>query len=685
MDRVAESAKQHEPNPAIAGRGRAASPAASIPPALELQQLVGNQAMQQLLRSGLLHAKLAISNPDDHEEREADNVASTVMRIPAGVPASTPCSCADGGELCEECERKKPPPPIQRRASPPAAPPNIPRIVSDVLRSSGHPLDSTTRSFFEPRFGRDFGDVRVHTDSDAAISAQSINAQAYTSGSHIAFDVRQYSPDSFSGRSLLAHELVHVAQQTGDHETSVASPEGGARIQRQPEQGTPKAGGDELAALVDKAVRELDKREWHFWYPPVYGDADPKVLQNIYQEAINKDILRLWALTLQQREGHWGNYLNHFYLVLSDNNRDAAEKFYQSITQQGIAIGADTGHFQNLDYIDPRVVAPLNPAIAHLPLALSVDNFKTAIYDLSYKPSKPGQLSTTLRLNYEDGTTVEVSLWDISENREPAPLNAIAQGYVGAGGRVFPIRLSRSTTPRLWLEKQKALATMRADNEDFIFFVSLGLAGIFSNLPVGPVVGPEPPFDVPTSAPRTSCRGGTGPGQGDVSIPQKQVQTHPPETTPAEGAGPEPIPGRQAEIPRTGQRIPGSTDAEHAIDEYLRAEGHDVRPNVLEGQSGAGRQGDRVIDCVPTEYKSISGVKNPDPDTLSAAISRRVMDGRGQARNIIVDAREQPGMTRDIAERGIRRAYGADNATGGKIQSIRVIGRDFTTTVPRTN
>ncbi|GAB4145095.1 MAG: hypothetical protein Tsb009_17090 [Planctomycetaceae bacterium] len=52
---------------------------------------------------------------------------------------------------------------------------------------------------------------------------------------------------------------------------------------------------------------------------------------------------------------------------------------------------------------------------------------------------------------------------------------------------------------------------------------------------------------------------------------------------------------------------------------------------------------------------------------------------------IIVDVRNQQGMTREIAERGVRRAYGADNATGGKIQSIRIIGDSFDITVLRSN
>lgn len=209
MERAAETGKQHEPSTARAGYGRDVSPSAtSLPPALQLQQLAGNQAMQELLRSGYIHAKLAISNPDDPEEREADNVANTIMRKAAGAP----CSCSPGEEMCEECQQKQSPPTIRRRASAPAAPGHVPRIVSDVLGSPGHPLDVATRAFFEPRFGRNFGHVRVHTGPEAAASARSIHAHAYTLGSDIVFASDQYSPDTPSGRSLLAHELTHVTQ-----------------------------------------------------------------------------------------------------------------------------------------------------------------------------------------------------------------------------------------------------------------------------------------------------------------------------------------------------------------------------------------------------------------------------------------------------------------------------------------
>jgi hypothetical protein len=215
MERIAEIGKQHEPSAAAIGHSRNAAPSsASLSPALQLQQMVGNQAMQEFLRSGYIQAKLAISNPDDPEEREADQVAYTIMRKAAGVPSSSPCSCSGEGEMCEECQQKQFQPTISRRATAPSAPSHAPRIVSDVLRSPGHPLDSAARAFFEPRFGHDFSHVRVHTDSPAVESARSINAHAYAAGPHIAFDSGQYAPESTSGRTLLAHELTHVLHQT---------------------------------------------------------------------------------------------------------------------------------------------------------------------------------------------------------------------------------------------------------------------------------------------------------------------------------------------------------------------------------------------------------------------------------------------------------------------------------------
>jgi len=89
----------------------------------------------------------------------------------------------------------------------------VPSIVDEVLSSPGQPLDPETRTFMEPRFGHDFGRVRVHTDERAGESAKAVNAVAYTVGLDVVFAPGQYRPDSAQGRSLLAHELTHTIQQ----------------------------------------------------------------------------------------------------------------------------------------------------------------------------------------------------------------------------------------------------------------------------------------------------------------------------------------------------------------------------------------------------------------------------------------------------------------------------------------
>jgi hypothetical protein len=82
-------------------------------------------------------------------------------------------------------------------------------------RGGGAPLPAETRSFMEPRFGADFGAVRLHTDSGAAQLSQELNAQAFTKGSDIYMGAGKFNPGTSSGNELLAHELTHVVQQGG--------------------------------------------------------------------------------------------------------------------------------------------------------------------------------------------------------------------------------------------------------------------------------------------------------------------------------------------------------------------------------------------------------------------------------------------------------------------------------------
>lgn len=125
------------------------------------------------------HSGLRISQRGDALEQQADRTADAVMSGGARPSWSLP----------------------GRSSSQPAP------------QSGGRPLDSTTRSFMEPRFGHDFSRVRIHTDAEASRSARDVRAQAYTVGDHITFGEGRFAPQTAAGRKLLAHELAHVVQQ----------------------------------------------------------------------------------------------------------------------------------------------------------------------------------------------------------------------------------------------------------------------------------------------------------------------------------------------------------------------------------------------------------------------------------------------------------------------------------------
>jgi len=96
---------------------------------------------------------------------------------------------------------------------------DVPQVTSGIARDiqsikgTGQPLPASERAFFEPRFGKDLSQVRVHNDSRAGLIARSINARAFTLGRDVVFGAGQYSPGVPAGRKLLAHELTHIIQQ----------------------------------------------------------------------------------------------------------------------------------------------------------------------------------------------------------------------------------------------------------------------------------------------------------------------------------------------------------------------------------------------------------------------------------------------------------------------------------------
>lgn len=236
-----------------------------------------------------LQATLRVGTVDDPLEREADSVADHVMRMPD--PALIPSSLGSQAlrRKCNACSEEEDGQTVRRNGQSGARQEesgaakldggSAPAIVQDVLGSSGRPLDAATRDFFEPRFGHDFSQVRVHTDEKAASSAQAVNAQAYTVGKNIVFGAGKYAPNNREGQRLIAHELTHTVQQSGSAVQGVSKigqpddvheqDSGLATVQRQTEEDTPQAEGPEEEGIEigDQLIMMLPR--WRFVTLPV--------------------------------------------------------------------------------------------------------------------------------------------------------------------------------------------------------------------------------------------------------------------------------------------------------------------------------------------------------------------------------------------------------------------------------
>ncbi|WP_411133210.1 DUF4157 domain-containing protein [Streptomyces sp. C10] len=130
--------------------------------------------------------------------------------------------------------------------------------VQEVLRAPGRPLDEPVRTDMETRLGADFSDVRVHTDASAHESAESVDAHAYTSGSHIVFQRGRYNTSSAAGRHMLAHELTHVIQQRNG-----------------PVAGTDRGDGTKVSDPSDRFEKEAEANASRVLSAGVQRTADP--------------------------------------------------------------------------------------------------------------------------------------------------------------------------------------------------------------------------------------------------------------------------------------------------------------------------------------------------------------------------------------------------------------------------
>jgi hypothetical protein len=251
------------------------------------------------LRPAYLQRKLAMSQPGDAEEREADQVAREVAghagpRETEEMIAASPSPAAArirarpvtvrrdsvpddevlaASRLCREPEEEEvqlsrrqldrdgldeeeaiAPSTLRREAhaadevaQPDVVAPDIEARI-DALRGTGRPLPAEVREDMEQRFGHDFSRVGIHTDDEADALCRRLHARAFAVGQDLFFAHGEFAPQTPAGRELLAHELTHVVQQGG----------GARRVARAVEPSPAvEAGSPAEGALRELSVLEL--------------------------------------------------------------------------------------------------------------------------------------------------------------------------------------------------------------------------------------------------------------------------------------------------------------------------------------------------------------------------------------------------------------------------------------------
>ncbi len=163
----------------------------------------GCRNSKPFLRPSTIQPKLAIGQPNDKYEQEADAMADQVMRMP-----NTTIQ-----RKCTSCEKEET---VQTKSIDSSENLTANDSISSDLNSAkgkGRSLSETTNQHMSQAFGTDFSNVRIHTGDKAVRMNQDLNARAFTYGNDIYFNSGEYAPESSSGKRLLAHELTHVVQQ----------------------------------------------------------------------------------------------------------------------------------------------------------------------------------------------------------------------------------------------------------------------------------------------------------------------------------------------------------------------------------------------------------------------------------------------------------------------------------------
>ena len=190
-----------------------------VPDSMRLCRILSNQSVMNIFEGGAIQAKLQVGAVDDKYEREANRVAKQIVtNAPLSERINDRNRKSSSNKMQRKCQVRedeqektiqlKPLPVyIRGELSKPSS------LRHDFIRG-GQSLEKQSRRYFESKLGYNFGEVHIHNNPKASFAASQLNARAFTMGNNIVFGGNQYQPDSTEGKQLLAHELVHVIQQS---------------------------------------------------------------------------------------------------------------------------------------------------------------------------------------------------------------------------------------------------------------------------------------------------------------------------------------------------------------------------------------------------------------------------------------------------------------------------------------
>ena len=204
-----------------------------------MKKVLNNQVDHQRGSSMYIQPQMEVGKVDDEYEKEANDVADKVMRMPEGDQMPKMSSGSESIQMMKLDEDSikmggsnegtiqmtvDSPVKIQKMSDGNKGAMPAPQKVEQGInnsKGSGQSLPAAAQADIGTKMNTDLSNVKIHTDSDSVQMNKEIGAKAFTHGNDIYFNQGQYNPQSSQGKHLLTHELTHTVQQKKGTKTSI--------------------------------------------------------------------------------------------------------------------------------------------------------------------------------------------------------------------------------------------------------------------------------------------------------------------------------------------------------------------------------------------------------------------------------------------------------------------------------